>query len=192
VLYSSICVRIVFEAAFSRRDYHLPHLSAQLGSLTSRFITTLHLFTSPHTSLLAPAVGSHEAPLVGIFLAPLARVLDKLPLVEQMLRAGGEGRHHKQQHRLDEEETQSHVIGSRHRAGQWASFKATRTPSLTGLRAAPRAREALLVVLRREHILVVLPAHAPHADAQRYKLHLNANFKNQERSHLGFVQGFKE
>jgi hypothetical protein len=41
---------------------------------------------------------------------------------------GSEGRHHKQQRRLAKEETKSHVIGSRYRADQWASFKATRNP----------------------------------------------------------------
>ena len=40
----------------------------------------------------------------------------------------GEGPHHKQQHRLDEDEAKSRVIGSRYRADQWASCKATRTP----------------------------------------------------------------
>jgi hypothetical protein len=40
----------------------------------------------------------------------------------------GEGRHHKQPHRLDEDETKSHVIGSRYRADQRASVKATRNP----------------------------------------------------------------
>jgi hypothetical protein len=44
------------------------------------------------------------------------------------MKPGGEGRHHKQQHRLDEEEAKSDVIGSRYRADQWASFKATRNP----------------------------------------------------------------
>jgi hypothetical protein len=37
----------------------------------------------------------------------------------------------KQHHRLDESETNSHVTGSRYRADQRASFKATRNPTLT-------------------------------------------------------------
>jgi hypothetical protein len=40
-----------------------------------------------------------------------------------------EGRHHKHQRRLDEDETKSHVIGSRYRADQWASFKVTHNPT---------------------------------------------------------------
>jgi hypothetical protein len=43
--------------------------------------------------------------------------------------AWGEGRHPKQHHRLDEEETKSLVTGSRYRADQWACFKATRNPT---------------------------------------------------------------
>jgi hypothetical protein len=50
---------------------------------------------------------------------------------------GGKGRHHKQQHRLDEDETKSHVIGSRCRAGQWASLKATHNPASTGVAGHP-------------------------------------------------------
>jgi hypothetical protein len=40
-----------------------------------------------------------------------------------------EGPHHKQRHRLDEDEATSHVIGSRYRADQWASCKATHNPT---------------------------------------------------------------
>jgi hypothetical protein len=48
------------------------------------------------------------------------------------VRAGaGEGRHHKQPRRLDEDETTSHVIGLRYKADQWASCEceATHVPT---------------------------------------------------------------
>jgi hypothetical protein len=44
-------------------------------------------------------------------------------------RRRGSTRHHKQQHRLDKDETRSHVIGSRYMADQWASCKAAHNPT---------------------------------------------------------------
>jgi hypothetical protein len=57
---------------------------------------------------------------------PLPAVVDGVAPGQQ--RRAREGPHHKQHHRLDEDETKSHVIGSRHRAEQWASCKATHSP----------------------------------------------------------------
>jgi hypothetical protein len=65
---------------------------------------------------------------------------------------GGEGRHHKQQHRLGEDETKSDVIGSRYRADQWASSKAAHNPA-AGHAAAALAR---VVDHAQEQVLAVV------------------------------------
>jgi hypothetical protein len=59
---------------------------------------------------------------------------------------------HKQSHRLDGEEAKSRAIGSRCRAGQWASCKATRNPedpAVSAERAVPVCSGAGCVLERQ-------------------------------------------
>jgi hypothetical protein len=53
--------------------------------------------------------------------------------------------HHKQQHRLDEDETRSHAIGSRYMADQWETCKATHSPTPGWSAAAPSVAAAAAV-----------------------------------------------
>ena len=89
---------------------------------------------------------------------PLADVLKSSELSVSCVRAsrfsGGEGPHHTQRHRLDEDETNARVIGSRYRADQWASRKATRYPPYHHLLRRVEEVELLAVpqALQREAV----------------------------------------